>query len=211
MRTPIRYLLITIGILIALVAALAAWIALRFDANDHRERIAAEFMRHTGRSLQIDGTLNLSFHPWLGIEARDAVLADAPGFGDAPFARIARLQARARLLPLLRGELDIDRIAIDGLALKLVRAADGRTNWSTVDADTAGSAPAAAPRGDTATTAGALALAIGGIDIRGRACRGPISATTPSCSSPSSSFRQARSGREHPSRCNPASRWAAAG
>lgn len=167
MRTPIRYLLITIGILIALVAALAAWIALRFDANDHRERIAAEFMRHTGRSLQIDGTLNLSFYPWLGIEARDAVLADAPGFGDTPFARIARLQARARLLPLLRGELDIDRIAIDGLALKLVRAADGRTNWSTADADTAGSAPAAAPRGDTATTAGALALAIGGIDIQG--------------------------------------------
>lgn len=159
----VRGLLILIAATVLLLAGLAAWLSFSFDPNDHRARLSAEVLRHTGRELRIDGQLGLSVYPWLGVEAGRLTLADAPGFGDSPLARIDRLEARARLIPLLRGDLEIDRIVIDGLELKLVRAADGRTNWSPPP-DKTGAATDDARR--EPRTLGAAVFALGGVDIR---------------------------------------------
>lgn len=168
MKGLLRGVLYLLAATLLALVALAAYLAFSFDINDHRDRLASEIQRHTGRALNIGGEIGLSIFPWLGVEARDLSLANLPEFGDAPLARVAQLEARARLLPMLRGELEIDRIVVDGLFVELVRKADGSANWASPQA-----APADAPQaqatdedGPSAPDLGAAALAIGTLELR---------------------------------------------
>lgn len=167
MKALVRLLVVAVGLVALAVAALVAYIALVFDPNDYRERLAAEVTRHTGRALVIDGDIGLSLFPWLGVELAGVRLADAPGFGDQPFARIARAHVRARPWPLVRGEVEVDRVLLDGLELRLVREADGRTNWADLlgKPEAVASEPATPSRGAGAALGGLAALAVGGIEI----------------------------------------------
>lgn len=171
MRPAVRGLLLAGALALLGVAGLAAYVGLSFDINDHRHRLTAEIERLTGRPLAIEGEIGLSLFPWLGIEASALSLGNLPQFGPAPLARIERIEARARLLPMLRGELEIDRILIEGLALALVRTQDGEANWATPAAhrnapvSPAAGANARPPAQDGPGLTG-RALAIGRLELR---------------------------------------------
>lgn len=130
------------GLLLVLLAAPLLALLL-FDPNDFKDEIREQVATATGRELDIAGDLSLSFFPWLGLEIQDVSLANAPGFGDEPLARVARARVRVRSFPLLSGHLEMDRIRIEGLSLYLIRDQEGRANWN----ETAG-APATVVRGE---------------------------------------------------------------
>lgn len=171
MKTSLRLLLYLVAAVLLLVIGLAAYLNFSFDINDHRDRLTTEVERLTGRPLEIGGDISLSVFPWLGIEAEALSLGNLPQFGESPLARVERIEARARLLPMLRGEFEVERIIIDGLALELVRMPDGQENWATPAAHEDRS-PAAGATSDTASAAGdgrglaGLALAIGTLELR---------------------------------------------
>lgn len=121
---------ITLGILLlVVVAALATAVAL-FDPNDYREQIGAAVEEQTGRSFRIDGELGLSIFPWLAVRAEGMELGNAEGFGEEPFARIGSVSAGIELLPLLlRREIVLDTITLDGLRVNLAVNAAGQGNW----------------------------------------------------------------------------------
>lgn len=120
--------------LIGLVAllAIAGIIAFKFLADP--ERVKAEVIalvaEQTGRELSIEGDLKLSFVPWLGFEVGGMRLSNEDGFGDEPFATVASAEARVRLWPLFRKQIEVGRLAVSGLKLDLVEARDGTSNWS---------------------------------------------------------------------------------
>ncbi|MCK4894600.1 MAG: AsmA family protein, partial [Calditrichia bacterium] len=64
-------------LLIMLVVALTIFI----DPNDYKDEIAVLVKEQTGRTLSIEGDLELSFFPWIGVEIGKVQLANAPGFG----------------------------------------------------------------------------------------------------------------------------------
>ncbi|MGL1833962.1 AsmA family protein [Rhodocyclaceae bacterium SMB388] len=166
MKAALRITVFLVAALVVLFGVVAAYLLLVFDPNDYRDRIAAEVRQQTGRELVIAGDIGLSVFPWLGVEVERLRLGDAPGFGDEPFASVERAELRARLLPLLGGDIDVDRVVLHGLALRLVRDADGRGNWE----DLAGDAqPQAAPSGDRRDgpdlRIGAAAFAVGEVEI----------------------------------------------
>lgn len=171
MKSALRLLMYLVAAILLLVIGLAAYLSFSFDINDHRDRLTAEVERLTGRPLEIGGDIGLSVFPWLGIEAKALSLGNLPQFGESPLARVERIEARARLLPMLRGEFEVERIIIDGLTLELVRTADGQENWTT-PAARADRSPAAGATSDTASAAGdarglaGLALAIGTLELR---------------------------------------------
>ncbi|HRP96844.1 MAG TPA: AsmA family protein, partial [Rhodocyclaceae bacterium] len=167
MKMLVRMLAVIAAALALVVGALAAYVALVFDPNDYRDQLAEQVARHSGRALTIDGGIGLSLFPWLGAELTDVSLANAPGFGDEPFARIARAHARVRLWPLLRGEVEVDRVLLDGLALRLERDADGLNNWDDLLARSEAGAPQPArPASGTADVLGGVAaLAVRGVAI----------------------------------------------
>ena len=164
------------GKLIKIVAAviillIVVAIALPFiiDPNDYREEIVSAVEKNTGRSLTIEGDMNLTVFPWIGIDIGKLSLGNAEGFGDKPFAAIDEASVRIKLLPLFAKEVVADTITLDGLQLNLAKNKQGVSNWD----DLAGTAEKTAEEKDIKDDkphhepkgGGLEGLAIGGLNI----------------------------------------------
>ncbi|WP_164084860.1 AsmA family protein [Pseudazoarcus pumilus] len=166
MKTAFRIVAIVLAVVVVLFGVVAAYLAFVFDPNDYRDRIESEVEKRTGRSLAIEGELSLSVFPWIGVEIGPTQLGNATGFGDAPFARVEQVEVRARLMPLLRQEVEVDRVVLRGLDLNLVRNADGSTNWDDLAARGKGESPEEAPPSSPGEAMGGLgAIVVAGVEI----------------------------------------------
>lgn len=129
---PLRFAAWLLGAAFATLVALAVFLPLYFDPNDYKQVLADRVEQATGRKLTIAGDVDLNVFPWLAITLRDARLANAAGFGDSPFAEVDELRASVHVLPLLRKEVEIGTVSLDGLLLRLAKDASGRNNWQDV-------------------------------------------------------------------------------
>ena len=120
---------IVMGSLVGLVVLVLLAVLLLVDPNDYRDRIAAQVRSSTGRELSLSGELKLSIFPWVAIETGEASLGNPPGFGDEPFLSLRHAKLSVKLLPLLRRQLEVGRIQIDGLDLRLQQDSAGKGNW----------------------------------------------------------------------------------
>ena len=132
MRIAIKIFGILVGVLLVSGIAMAVFLPLYFDPNDYKEQIAEKVKEKTGRELTLKGDISLSVFPWLGMEINDASLGNAPGFGQEPFAAVRTAEARVKLLPLLRKEIEIGAVVLDGAVLRLQRNAVGQNNWDDI-------------------------------------------------------------------------------
>jgi AsmA protein len=153
-------LILGLGILGVIVIGAIAIALVNLDPNDYKESIANKVKEETGRDLRIDGNIGLTFYPWLGLDVEGVSLSNASGFGEAPFLQTKTVKARAKLLPLLRKELEMDTLVLHGATINLAKNAQGVTNWDDmVKPKTEGS--------DSSNQAMPLAaLVLGGIDIK---------------------------------------------
>jgi AsmA protein len=124
---------VVVGLVLVLVIALPFFV----DPNDYKDEIATAVAKQTGRTLTIDGDIGLSVFPWLGLDIGSAQLSNAAGFGDHPMASMEQVQVRVKLLPLLRKELEMDTVKLNGLHLSLARDENGRTNWEDLQGEAA--------------------------------------------------------------------------
>jgi AsmA protein len=126
---PLRILGFVLGGLVVLVALLLLAVRLFVNPNDFKGRIAQTVKNSTGRELLLPGDIKLSVFPWVALELGPASLGNPPGFSATPFAAVKHIAARVKLLPLLRKQLQIGRVEIDGLDLRLYKNAQGKGNW----------------------------------------------------------------------------------
>jgi AsmA protein len=126
---PIKIVGIVLAALFGLIVILLLAVRLLVDPNDYKERIAQEVKNSTGRELTLSGPIKLSVFPWIALELGPASLGNPAGFSGEPFAAVQRIALRVKLLPLLRKELKVGSIEIDGLDLRLVKNAAGKGNW----------------------------------------------------------------------------------
>lgn len=117
-----------LGLVLLVVLAIGA-VVMFVDPNDYRDEIAQAVQERMGRELRIDGEIRLSFWPWLGLEIGRTTLADAEGFGSEPFAQIDRAYLAVEVLPLLRRQVVLDTIALEGVQARLIVDEQGRGNW----------------------------------------------------------------------------------
>ncbi len=140
-------------VLLALAFALAvAWL---FDADAYKPQIEARVQKEIGRTLSIQGKLSLSLFPGLGLDVGRTVLRNPPEFDAGDFTEFERMSVRVKLLPLLRGNVEVDRLVIDGLSVQLVRSAAGQPNYDDLLA-----------RGKTPRRTQPAALALGGLTLK---------------------------------------------
>lgn len=165
MKKTLKILAIAFASLVALLIVGAVVVSLTFDPNKYKNDIIRIVKQQTGRDLRIDGKISLSFFPWIGAELPALQLSNAPGFDKKPFAEVQQAGVAVKLLPLLRREIVVKQVTLDGLRLRLAKNRAGVTNWD----DMTGAKPAAKPA-QTQAAAGAPAafggVAIGGVRIR---------------------------------------------
>ena len=143
-----KWIGVTLGALVVLVAALLASVVAFVNPNDYKPQIEQFAASATGRELTLPGTIHLSVFPWIALKLGPATLGNPPGFGNQPFASVRRVSLRVKLLPLLlHRRLEIGRVEIDGLDLLLERNAAGQGNWQGLGTSSSAASPPQAADG----------------------------------------------------------------
>lgn len=152
MARAIKVVGLVVGALLLLGVAVVVAVGLLVDPNDYKPQIQSAVAEAAGRDFTLEGDLELAYFPGIRIALGPAELANAPGFGDAPFARIERAELELAILPLLSRRVQIVAARLDGLNLNLARNAAGVDNWQDLgaDAEAAEAPPAAEPEDGTA-------------------------------------------------------------
>lgn len=164
MRTIIK---LVIGIIILLIAALAA-LPFIIDPNDYKDEIAAQVEKATGRNLTLQGDIGLSVFPWIALELGPLSLSNANGFEAESFASVQAAKVRIKLMPLLKKELEMDTIVLDGLLLNLETNEEGVTNWDDLtktDTDTATTDETTSSQTQAESGSGLSAINVAGIKL----------------------------------------------
>ena len=114
-----------------LVLAGGATVALRALVDE--ERLKATLIElvngNVDATLAIDGSMKLSLWPTLALAADDVRLRTPAGAGE-DFAAARRLRLGVALLPLLRNELQVSELVLDGLTLNAACDANATCNWA---------------------------------------------------------------------------------
>lgn len=120
---------ISVGALVVLFILALVAASMLINPNDYKGRLIQAVRQSTGRELALPGDIKLSVFPWIALQLGPASLGNPPGFGSQPFVSLRQASLRVKVLPLLRGRLQIGRVVIDGLDLQLQRDAQGKGNW----------------------------------------------------------------------------------
>jgi AsmA protein len=140
---PLRIAAYVAAGLIGLIVIAAVLVVVFVDPNDYRDDIQKMVEQKTGRELTLGGDLKLSVFPWIALESGPASLGDAPGFGPEPFVSIKEARVGVRLLPLLRGKIEVGNVKLDGARIRLITDESGRENWADLGKSEAQPAPQA--------------------------------------------------------------------
>lgn len=140
--TIVKYSLLGLLVVAALLVGAALLLPLFVDPNDHKERIAALVEQQTGRSLHIEDDLRLSVFPRLVLELGRLRLGNAEGFAQPDFITIEHARASLGLRPLLRKQIEMETLELHGVSVYLARDAQGRGNWEDLAGGSDGSAKA---------------------------------------------------------------------
>ncbi|MCB1624870.1 MAG: AsmA family protein [Pseudomonadales bacterium] len=124
-----KWIFVVVGALVTLVVAGVVAFALFVDPNRFKDDIADAVARETGRTLSLDGDIDLEFWPWFALSTGSGSLGNPQGFDGPPFVRWREARIRVRLFPLLRGRAVVDTVRIVGADFDLQRRADGTANW----------------------------------------------------------------------------------
>jgi AsmA protein len=140
MKKTLKILGLALAVLAGLLVVTALVVSFVFDPNQYKDDVIRLVKEKTGRDLKIEKKIGWSFFPRLGVEAGGLELANAPGFGKEPFAKIDAAGVRVEFLPLLRGRIAVDTVFLHGLHLNLAKNAAGKNNWEDLAAKETGAA-----------------------------------------------------------------------
>ncbi len=160
MAKLIKFLLWTTASLLVLIILAAVLIPILVDPNDYKEEITQQVYQKTGRTLTIEGDIDIAISLPLSValELGKVHLSNAEGFTDTPFAKMQGASLYVSIMPLLNeNRLEVGEIKLSNLELNLVKNKQGITNWSDLSAkkeDTTNkkeSSPTNAPSTDKTT------------------------------------------------------------
>ena len=162
MRTLFKIL----GGLVLLLVVTIIVAPMLIDPNDYREEIQAVVKDKTGRDLSINGDLNLSIFPWVGVGINEVSLSNATGFNAEYFAEIQEANVKVKLLPLLSRQVEVSTVVLKGMRLNLAKDKRGKTNWEDmIQSSAEGDKKPSDTNADQASGAALGAIAIGGVQI----------------------------------------------
>jgi AsmA protein len=120
---------IIVGSILLLLVVTALVMTSLIDPNRYRGKVEAIVTDLAGRPLVIEGDLQITWYPWLGVRTGNAHFDNLPGALGPPIAEWGSVAVAAKLLPLLKGQVVIDRIRLQSPHVHLRRDTQGHVNW----------------------------------------------------------------------------------
>ena len=137
-----KKLLIIVGAVVAIIVIAIIVVPLFLSADSYKGQILARVRDATGRDMTIGGPLSLSLFPDVRVEASDVVLANAPGAATPAMAKLKKLDVAVKLIPLLSGRFEVERLSLVDPQIDLEIDAQGRPSWSFAESAATLPAPA---------------------------------------------------------------------
>ncbi len=134
MRKLLKILLYCLLAFVVIFLITIAIVPLIFDPKDYTLKITEAVQKQTGRRLEIEGDIKLQLLPKLAVTTGKMKLGNNEDFARETFAEIETGFFRIRLIPLFSKQIELKKIVLDGVKVHLIRAEDGRTNWSGLNA-----------------------------------------------------------------------------
>lgn len=157
----IKLVVVVILVLLLLVVGAIIAITTLIDPNDYKEEIRTAALDKAGIELQMEGSLSWSFYPWLALELNKVGV----GYPQKPaLGQLQRAEISVSIPALIGGELQMNRVLIDGLKLELVQTADGN-NWTGNDTRTDAPVESGTTDKASASTGPGLAVDIEAIEL----------------------------------------------
>ncbi|WP_420349213.1 AsmA family protein [Pelagibius sp.] len=146
-----KKLLIGLGVILVLLIAVVVIVPMVVPLESYKAEIQAQAKQATGRDLRIDGPISLSLFPAIAISVEDVGFSNAPGASTPEMATIERLDVALQILPLIGGEVAVDRFILERPVINLEVDAEGKANW---DLATGAAAPPPEPSASGGEAAG---------------------------------------------------------
>lgn len=121
-----KYALFGLAGLIALFTLLLTFVALTVNPNDFKPQIVKLVQEKKQRTLSIDGDITLKLFPKLGVDLGKTRLSEHQSAQE--FAALESVKLYVAWLPLLKSELVVDKVSVEGVRANLIRFADGKLN-----------------------------------------------------------------------------------
>jgi AsmA protein len=121
-------------VILGLAAAGATALYIAGPSELVRDQIVARVKADTGRDLIIKGPAAFTVYPSLGVNLGDVSLSAPPGMTAPPLLTTRNLTVSVALMPLLKREVEIEKITFDQPVLSLQVDATGQRSWDFADA-----------------------------------------------------------------------------
>lgn len=127
MKKTLKYIAYGLLGIVALLIVVVGYVVATFNPNDYKPLIVKLVQEKKQRTLNLEGDIKLTFWPKLGADLGKVKLSEHNSAGQ--FASINNAKVSLAVLPLLKKELVVDTVYIDGLNVTAIRHKDGSTNF----------------------------------------------------------------------------------
>lgn len=123
-----KNIIIGVTVVLALLGAIVIVGPSFIDSNALKREITTQARAATGRDLTIGGNLEIRFFPSPALTANTVSLSNATGAESADMVSLKAVEVRVALMPLLSGQVQVERIRLLSPVINIEKFADGRTN-----------------------------------------------------------------------------------
>lgn len=164
-----KYLFIGLAVIIVLALAITGIFLATFDANQYKQQLSELVKQQTGRDLEFQGDIGLTFYPSLGMNLGSMSFSNASGFAPQSMVSVQQASVSVGVLSILSMNPEIAQLKLDGLTVNLAKNTAGVSNWDDLVKSEEGASGGesmpqtsdSAPRSQDMTLAGAF----GGLNI----------------------------------------------
>jgi uncharacterized protein involved in outer membrane biogenesis len=126
----VKHVLIGLAGLVVVVVGGAAIAIYSIDFNQYRSLVADQVKQATGRDLQIAGDLKVGISLTPTVAVDDVTFSNAAWGSRPAMATVKRFEAEMELLPLITGDIRVNRVVLKGADILLETDAKGQGNWA---------------------------------------------------------------------------------
>jgi AsmA protein len=121
------------GLVVVLIVAVVLLIT-TIDPNDYKEQIQTQVKKSINRDLAINGDISWAFYPQLGFSSGQIELRNLDGFNRQNLLKIDQANLGLDILPLLKGQIKMGEITVNGLVVNLITNKNGSSNLDNMQA-----------------------------------------------------------------------------